>query len=326
MVDISSSDIPVRLPIGYIYSYDSPGKDPIAYVEKESDGMVISWFYRNGFETYTVEQYIIAPTSAVSFTIQKNSYLIFDYGMGDITITTYDYEEALLANFGTLDVYPYFSINGSTSVVINNEEKYAYETVTSGADELVNIDTRYGSMSHYGLPLELSRNAKHLPVFKEETIVNNGIVSLKSGRPELLKAYLEEYKEEDNFVQLTFLLNNNTLYDRYNDFILHIFDKDFVTKTNEFNKDPYGSNLYSKLFSGSKHNILNTPLMTVEKHKGGYKMILKFTDQSYLSEYNTKNFNNSDEGKYFYIAICDINKCQVHSSKYTIGMQNRSVI
>ena len=288
--------------------------------------MVIHWYYRNGFEGYTVNQQLEAPTSAISFTIQKNSYLIFDYDIGNITITAIDYEEALLANFGTLDTYPYFSINGSTSVVINNEEKYAYETVTTGADELVNIDTRYGSMSHYGLPLELSKNDKHLSVFDEDTIINSGIVSLKSGRPELLKVYLEEYKEEENFVQLTFLLNNSTLYDRYNDFILHIFDKDFVTKTNEFNKDPYGSNLYSKLFSGSDHKILNTPLITIEKHDGGYKMVLKFTNQSSLSKYNTKNFSNADEGRYFYIAICDINKCQIHSSKYAIGMQNRSVI
>jgi hypothetical protein len=273
-----------------------------------------------------VNQHLYTSTSGVSFTIQKNSYLFFGYGIGDITITAYDYEEALLANFGTLNTYPYFAISGSTSVVINNEEKYAYETVTSGADELVNIDARYASMSHYGLPLELSKNDKHLPVFNEETIVNNGIVSLKSGRPELLKAYLEDYKEENNFVQLTFLLNNSTLYDRYNDFILHIFDKDFVVKTNEYNKDPYGSNLYSSLFSGSYHKILNTPLITIEKHEGGYKMVLKFTNQSSLSKYNTKNFSNADEGKYFYIAICDINKCRIHSSKYTIGMQNRSVI
>lgn len=327
VADISSPDIPEYIPIGYIYSYDSPGKDPIAQLEKTEYGMVIHWFYRNGLENYEVNQHLYASTSGVSFTIQKNSYLIFDYGIGDITITVIDYEEALLANFGTLDTYLYFAISGSTSVVINNEEKYAYETVISGANELVNIDTRYASMSHYGLPLELSRNDKHLPIFNEETIVNNGIVSLKSGRPELLKVYLEEYKEEENFVQLTFLLNNNTLYDRYNDFILHIFDKDFVLKTNKYNKDPYGSNLYSSLFDeDSCHKILNTPLITIEKHEGGYKMVLKFTNQNSLSKYNTKNFNNTDEGKYFYIAICDINKCQIHSSKYTIGMQNRSVI
>ena len=207
MADISSPDIPEYIPIGYIYSYDSPGKDPIAQLEKTEYGMVIHWFYRNGLEKYEVNQHLYASTSGVSFTIQKNSYLIFDYGIGDITITVIDYEEALLANFGTLDTYLYFAISGSTSVVINNEEKYAYETVISGANELVNIDTRYASMSHYGLPLELSRNDKHLPIFNEETIVNNGIVSLKSGRPELLKVYLEEYKEEENFVQLTFLLN-----------------------------------------------------------------------------------------------------------------------
>jgi hypothetical protein len=41
VVDVSSSDIPEYVTIGYIYSYDSPGKDPIATIEKTEDGMDI---------------------------------------------------------------------------------------------------------------------------------------------------------------------------------------------------------------------------------------------------------------------------------------------
>ena len=78
-MDISSSDIGEYLSIGHIYSYDNPGKDPIAYMEKTPYGMVIYWSYRNGFTTYGVEQKLNAPTSAISFTIPKNNYLIFDH-------------------------------------------------------------------------------------------------------------------------------------------------------------------------------------------------------------------------------------------------------
>jgi hypothetical protein len=155
----------------------------------------------------------------------------------------------IVNNISSLDIYPIFYTRGSATIKYNNTIYYKY-TVTNDSityDPFVVVDSKRATVQCSGQIIELVKDSRGVPIFDGTSTINNGIISIPTGRPELIKAELTKVVENENtkVVQLTFKINNHPLYDRYKQSTVHIFNRGLIKELNSYNKSLYGGNLYT---------------------------------------------------------------------------------
>lgn len=315
-------------PCGYIYSIESPGINPVGWFIYDQDGLRE---YRRYYSSYDGSSLSYADVSSdlpldswsAVTSIEAGNYAIFNQD-SNIYCTYYNTNKVLLNNFGSLDSYPNFYTKGEAEIVLNGTTWYKYSTNFTG---YIFVNSNYATITSGGQLIELIRDDKHAPMFDLTKITNKGRMIIESGRPEMFKAHLNSYTYDRTITELTFLINNAPIYDRYKDCIVHLFNQDLVRNTNSYNRDKYGNKNYSSIYKDSEHVLLTSPRIRYEKTKLGWKLILTFNNNSILSDYTTKTFTDVDEHKNFYITLVDTNECQIKNCKeYSIGLQHRGVL
>lgn len=223
-----------------------------------------------------------------------------------------------VCNTGSYDMYPSLLLNTDNfSVLKNGEEIYNYELKIPA---IISIDGQNGFILSQGQPIEnISYKLKKEGTTYEYVLVNNwknnGILNIKSGRPQLFKArFIEksavQYKyktaadaeEESKEIgyEYTFISPEPLQYDHRNRTAVHIFQD--IIGMQQYNTSTYP--LFVSEGIENKYNIefINSNYTTecrIEcmKENGYYKysVIVPAEDGGY----------NLISGVTYYISICD---------------------
>lgn len=234
--------------------------------------------------------------------------------LGSFSWVKDNYTPYAICNTGSYDMYPSLLLNTSGFIIDqDNEEKYNYNLRFSTS---LTVDCQNGFVLSQGQPVEnISYKIKQGQTTYDYDFMssykNNGILSIKSGRPQIFKA---QYAGEVQTIQselegntnilghiYTFLSPEKLQYDHRNNVALHIFKE--VSGMQEFNTLFYPTSLQDGLES-SKYEISFTnstfridPRIECEYVDGYYKY--------FFTILGDKEAINFIANKTYYISICD---------------------
>lgn len=237
-------------------------------------------------------------------------------------------------NVGAYDGYPIVYSNIPYALKDNNTTycNYDYNGEQSVAYNTV-LNSQYHTLSANGVPLDTLINGIGVPVYKN---INNAYqLTIPSGRPQLLKTILYDYKNiiktisDEDVIHSTvfeFLINDRPVYDRYKNFILTISRLKGVSNIYDVNN--YGENNYSISIKDSDYVTILNPEISYFKDKGGWKMRVVVPSDKLLGKFAP---SDNDINKYFYISLCDAYAIGFKVDEKNIGnisvaMQARDVI
>lgn len=321
------------------------GEDPFAEVYnsynekigelilKDNDTILYGHYYteNNVIKKWESEIEINYGKSTIGF--NPLYYLVFISKGDRLNVTQKWASKNLINNFSSLDVFPIIYTKGTTSITWNNRLHYHYSLMEpdSAYKPWVVINTRSSVLESSGQNISLLKDTRGLNVFDTINLVNEGPLNIQSGRPELIKGRLYQIRFDENLGvnEIVWKINNQPIYNRYKDLMVHIFSKEMIDELNEYNKSLYGNEIYSINNESYKHLLLYNPIINYERVDGGWLLKIRFNKNSnVLDDYTNVNWisgapmvNNT-----MYISLCDTVNIDINADDFAIGCQGREVI
>lgn len=252
----------------------------------------------------------------------------------------------IVCNPASLNMYLEFSSNGDTTISKDGIDYYKFSYIKNGINSwipLTIINTKNGTITSNGAPIQ-SITPKGVNIYekeKEDNFANKGGLFISSGRPELMKVIIKEYKVDNtnnnNICTLECLLNAKPIYSREHNCIVHLFDKDFMSFVDEYDKGQYSNNgkTYGLNLENIGHKIIDTPVIKYSQKNGYWYLTLIFKNKEDFTGMNNTGLNLLDyENKYLYISICDYESLKVkvecvsdnYNCSWSVSGQTREVI
>lgn len=331
-------------------SHSLTENEQFAQIKDLNNNIVGAWIYKDDSSYYhrvylddrlyiddSVTYLIEDITSDDYFTtfLNSNHYIVLTNSDVILNFKGIIGKETLIVNASSLPAYPIFYTMGKGATIsYKGREIVKYQIFEDYINQgsLVESNSKNFTLTSFGKPLEVLKNNQGFYLYKSG-IINNNDVQIESGRPELLKCIYFDYEvnSNTNFYTLKFKINNNVIYNRFNPYVVHIFDNDFHTLVNTYHKDQYGQKSYYANFSSNLHAMIINPIINIVTTNQGSVLELTFANNNMLDNYNiymNSLLSNSYINKFLYLSICDYDSYQitVEDGSYATGLQLREVI
>lgn len=315
------------------------------------DDRVVVRYYYNTTESENDKKIIghnVVNTKNVNFPVYLST-LVWTYIDGSdkyfskVWTTDQSTQNFLFANTGVFKMYPRFTFSQNATLYNSVDEilyKFNFQQSNNATSFLyTDVDFRTGTITFNNQPItETYYN------MAEDEYYNCGSYGIESGRPELWKVVVGDYKyeaaktdENGNVTtppkaEILLLLNNKPIYSRNKPFLLHLFTKDLVQETNVFNETQYDKGNYSYDSSNlGKRKLFYCPDYTVQYGQDDYSCWSIKIDlaQDGLSSYSSLELVGNSFSKFeqLYISICDCEQISYTTEgNILVGCYPRDVI
>lgn len=239
-------------------------------------------------------------------------------------------ENVCFCNCASFDMYPTFYAPSNFKVKKNDNVLYSYESNGEISRDVL-INNQQFTFTCGGKSIEAITNYSGIPLFKNINLKSQ--LSIPSGRPELLKTIFVKKESWLAGIKLTFKINGPLIYDRFNPFVVQLFDNNFSNSVNIFNIDKYGDKQYFN--NPGKCNIIVDPIIKqYYVENSGWLLEIYYipiTDSNSINGqyyYGDNDISKQYElNSYVYISLCDCYWLDVTStSKWSVGCTTRDVI